>query len=91
MHPRDHAYKDIVTDDDLLRLIHAMNASPIDVYHTQVCEDPYCMCSGPSWSTKILAEVWHETLPHHAAEIAPRIGTSDPSVPGFANPTMLKP
>lgn len=83
--PKIYRYNDIVTDDDLTRLVHATNASSREVFHQQICSDPSCVCSGSSWSTKILAEVWRETLPHHAPEIAPGIGTSDPLVAGFFN------
>jgi hypothetical protein len=83
--PKFYTYKDVPTDDDLTRLVHATNAYPEEVFHYQVCSDPSCICSGSGWSTKILAEVWHETLPHHAPEIVPQIGTTDPLLSGFIN------
>lgn len=83
--PKFYSYSDVVTDDDLSRLIHATDASPREVYHFQACGDLTCECCGPEWSSRILAEVWHETLPHHLREIAPQIGTDDPTIPGYAN------
>ena len=66
-------------------MIHATDAQADDVYHWQVCEDPTCACSGPGWSTKILAEVWHETLPAQHGEIAPTTCKVDLLEPGFVN------
>jgi hypothetical protein len=79
-HHRPPGFRDVVTDDDLSRLIHAMNARPGDVFHRQVSEDPGCDCCGPDWSCKILAEVWHE-MPRSEPEIAPLVGWSDSAPP----------
>ncbi|NNC75716.1 MAG: hypothetical protein HKN93_09425 [Acidimicrobiia bacterium] len=83
--PRFYRYQDIVADDDLTRMIHATDARADDIFHWQVCEDPTCACSGPGWSTKILAEVWHESLPAQPVEIAPKTGRVDLAEPGFIN------
>jgi hypothetical protein len=83
--PKFYSYNDVVTDDDVTRLIHATDASSTEVYQFQASGDAAFKCSGPEWSSRILAEVWHETLPHHSREIAPQIGTDDPTIPGYAN------